>query len=240
MAHSHDTKSISQRLKKHKTQSYLRDWIYGGIDGAVTTFAVVSGVTGGKLSAVVIIILGFANLIADGFSMAASNYLGTKSEQEEYERYKKQEELEVEECPEGEIEEIRQIFKNEGYSGKDLASIVKLTAKNKRHWINLMLHEEFGLPKNIRSPIKSALTTFWAFIVCGLVPLLSYLFPVPKPFLWSMLLTAVVFFAIGSIKSRWTAKPWWRSGLSTLIIGVIVAALAYFVGLGLHNLVVQS
>jgi len=66
--------------------SYVRDWIYGGIDGTVTTFAVVAGVAGSHLATIVIIILGVANLIADGFSMAAGNYLGTKSEHEEFER----------------------------------------------------------------------------------------------------------------------------------------------------------
>lgn len=73
-------------MKKHKSeQSYLRDWIYGGVDGVVTTFAVVAGVAGGRLSTFVVLILGFANLIADGFSMAVSNYLGTKSELERME-----------------------------------------------------------------------------------------------------------------------------------------------------------
>lgn len=72
-------------------QIYLRDFIYGGIDGAITTFAVVSGVKGGQLSPVVILILGFANLIADGFSMAVSNYLGTRAEIEQKYFFKKTE-----------------------------------------------------------------------------------------------------------------------------------------------------
>ena len=58
---------------------YLSDFVYGGIDGAVTTFAVVAGVAGAGLDSAVVLILGFVNLFADGFSMATSNYLSTKS-----------------------------------------------------------------------------------------------------------------------------------------------------------------
>lgn len=76
----HQPEAIKRRLEEGNTQSYLADSVLGGIDGCVTTFAVVAGAVGGELSGVVIIVLGFSNLLADGFSMAASNYLGTKSE----------------------------------------------------------------------------------------------------------------------------------------------------------------
>ena len=77
--HDHSIEGIKLRLSS-TNHNYIRDWIYGGIDGAVTTFAVVSGVAGAELSPLIVLILGFANLIADGFSMAASNYLGTRAE----------------------------------------------------------------------------------------------------------------------------------------------------------------
>ena len=64
---------------KRDERKYLPEFIYGGIDGAVTTFAVVTGAIGASLSASIILILGLANLVADGFSMAISNYLSTKS-----------------------------------------------------------------------------------------------------------------------------------------------------------------
>src|SRR5256885_14766091 len=80
LEHDHSPEAIRKRLADGPRHNYLRDWIYGGIDGSVTTFAVVTGVTGSGLSTLVILIMGFANLVADGFSMAASNYLGTKAE----------------------------------------------------------------------------------------------------------------------------------------------------------------
>ena len=84
IVHDHSTEAIRERLESGNEASYLRDWIYGGIDGAVTTFAIVSGVIGADLSTKVILILGAANIVADGFSMAASNYTGTKAENEEF------------------------------------------------------------------------------------------------------------------------------------------------------------
>lgn len=74
-------KAVSKHVG-HVEYRYLPEFVYGGIDGAITTFAVVSGVVGAGLGSAIVLILGFANLFADGFSMAVSNYLSTKSEQE--------------------------------------------------------------------------------------------------------------------------------------------------------------
>jgi len=83
LEHEHTIEAIRERILSVR-HSYLRDWIYGGIDGTITTFAIVSGVAGAGLSPVVVLILGFANLFADGFSMAASNFLGTRAEHDDY------------------------------------------------------------------------------------------------------------------------------------------------------------
>ena len=97
---------------------YLPDFVYGGIDGSVTTFAIVAGVTGASLSPTIVLILGFANLFADGFSMAISNYLSTKSRKEYAEKIRKSEEHSVINIPEEETQEIREIFSEKGFSGK--------------------------------------------------------------------------------------------------------------------------
>ena len=89
MEHEHSAEAIKKRLALGPHHNYLRDWIYGGIDGSVTTFAVVSGVSGARLAPWIILVMGFANLFADGFSMAASNFLGTRAEHEDLERLKR-------------------------------------------------------------------------------------------------------------------------------------------------------
>ena len=239
MEHEHTIEAIDARLSAGPGHNYLRDWIYGGIDGAVTTFAVVTGVIGAGLSPVVIVILGFANLIADGFSMAASNFLGTKAEHDDIRRLEAIEQRHIEFAPEGEREEVRQIFARKGFTGADLDRVVELITSDRDRWVKTMLTDEYGLPHSARSPWLAAVSTFSAFVVCGLVPLVPFLAGVNEAPRLSFIATAAVFFAIGSVKSRWSTTAWWRSGLSTLIVGTAAASLAYAVGVGLQHLVQQ-
>ena len=234
--HEHSPEAIKERLAAGPRHSYLRDWIYGGIDGAVTTFAVVAGVVGAELSPKIILIIGLANILADGFSMAASNYLGTKSEQDEIERLVAIENRHIEKFPEGEREEVRQIFKEKGFEGEDLSRVVELITADKERWVRTMLTEEYGMPQEVRSAWLAAFSTFSAFLICGLAPLVPYLVGAGRAFALSAVLTGVVFFAIGSVKSKWSITPWWRSGISTLFVGAAAAALAYAVGVFLEGL----
>jgi VIT1/CCC1 family predicted Fe2+/Mn2+ transporter len=236
LEHGHTLAEITERLARGPRHNYLRDWIYGGIDGAVTTFAVVSGVVGAQLSPTIILVMGFANLAADGFSMAASNYLGTKAEREDFEHLAAVERRHIEVVPEGEREEVRQIFRGKGFGGEELERVVALITADRPRWVRTMLTEEYGLPAEIRSPRRAALSTFSAFCLCGLAPLLPYLFGARQAFLLSTLLTGVVFFVIGSAKSRWSTASWWSSGLSTLVVGALAASLAYVVGALLRSL----
>lgn len=235
MEHEHTEEAIRERLSSGPRQTYLRDWVYGGIDGAVTTFAVVSGVAGARLSSGIILILGAANLIADGFSMASSNYLGTKAELEDYQRLEKIENHHIDTVPDGEREEVRQIFIEKGFEGEDLERVVGLITSDRRRWVDTMLMEEYGLPRAVRSPWLAATCTFMAFLGCGLSPLLPFLFGLPNAFVFSAILTGGVFFAIGSAKSKWSTATWFRSGISTLLVGSIAAGLAYLVGVLLRG-----
>jgi len=236
MEHEHSVEAIRERLAAGPAHNYLRDWIYGGIDGAVTTFAVVSGVAGAQLSPWIILALGFANLFADGFSMAASNFLGTKAEQEDFRRLEVIENRHIDLAPEGEREEVRQIFQSKGFAGQDLERIVELVTADRPRWVSTMLTEEYGLPREIRSSWIAAISTFSAFLICGLVPLLPFLFKVSHSFEVSLAMTGVVFIIIGSAKSKWSTVSWWQSGLTTFLVGAIAAALAYGTGVLLKNL----
>jgi VIT1/CCC1 family predicted Fe2+/Mn2+ transporter len=242
MHHDHSTHSIRARLEEGSEASYLRDWIYGGIDGAVTTFAIVFGVIGANLGTGVILVLGAANIVADGFSMAASNYTGTKAENDEFERVRAHEEHQIVHDPEGEIREIREIYRAKGFEGADLDRAVEIITADEKLWVDTMLTEEYGLPMHERSARKAAGGTFIAFMLCGLVPLAPYFF---TPWLlargpatiWASVLTALTFFAIGSLKSRWSLTSWWKSGFETLAIGMGAAVLAYVIGFWLRSFV---
>jgi len=236
MEHEHTIEAIGERLSAGPRHNYLRDWIYGGIDGSVTTFAVVTGVVGAQLSPIIIVIMGFANLLADGFSMAASNFLGTKAEHDDMQRLEAIEHRHIELAPEGEREEVRQIFARKGFAGADLDRVVELITADRQRWVQTMLTDEYGLPQQARSPWLAALSTFSAFLICGLAPLLPFLLGMKSAIVFSTVLTGAVFFLIGSVKSRWSSASWWRSGLSTLMVGGIAAALAYVVGVLLKSL----
>lgn len=215
--------------------NYLRDWVYGGIDGAVTTFAVVAGVAGAALSTDVILILGFANLVADGFSMAAGNFSSSRTEAEQYDRLLHQVGRHIAADPEHERAALRRFYEAKGFSGEALDSLVATISANDEGWARTMMVEEFGLAPIVRSPWLAAGNTYAAFLVCGLVPLLPYL--VGLGFAASAVVTGLVFFAIGSLRSRWTDSTWWRSGLVTFGVGGIAAIIAYVIGYGLRLLV---
>jgi VIT1/CCC1 family predicted Fe2+/Mn2+ transporter len=230
LEHGHTPSEIAQRLHHGPRVSYLRDLVYGGIDGTVTTYAIMAGVVGASLSSGVVVILGIANLLADGFSMAAANYTGTRAEHDEYEKLRHMEERHIALAPEGEREEIRQIFKAKGFDGEGLESAVNVITKYRKRWIDTMMAEEHGMPAVIRSPLKAAIMTFVAFVVCGAVPLVPYALMLPDPEVPSAVMAGATFFGIGSFRSYWSPTPWWRAGLETLGIGMLAAGVAYLVG----------
>lgn len=230
LEHDHTPESIRLRLAAGPSSSYLRDWIYGGMDGAVTTFAIVSGVEGAALSPRVVVILGLANLLADGFSMAAGNYSGTRAEQEERDHLRRVEQKHIALEPEGEREEIRQIYALKGLEGDDLERVVTAITADRERWVETMLSEEYGLPTGVRSPLWAAWNTFSAFVICGAVPILPFVLGLADAFLVSTVTTGFVFFLIGCFRSRWSLSSWWQAGCSTFALGGSAAALSWGVG----------
>lgn len=235
LEHNHTVEEIRQRLDRDPQGSYLRDWIYGGIDGTVTTFAVVAGVVGADLPGTVVLVLGLANLVADGFAMGAGNYSGTKAELDDYGRLLAIERKHIALIPSGEREEIRQIFSRKGFSGPELERIVDVITADEDRWAKTMAVEEYGLAPATRSPMLAALSTSAAFLLCGLVPLVSYL--IAYSLAACVVATGLVFFAIGALKSRWSLASWARSGLETLLIGMSAAGLSFCIGFGLKTIV---
>lgn len=227
----HLPEAVQQRLAISPKRQNISDAVLGGIDGCITTFAVVSGSVGAGFPSSVAVILGFSNLFADGFSMAISNYESSKAEQEYFESIKKTEQRHIEEIPEGEREEIRQIFSAKGFSGALLEDVVNTITADKKIWLELMLAEEHGLSKNSPTPAISAAVTLLAFVGVGAIPLTPYILPalaMNQQFLVSTFLAGTMFFLIGMLKSIALAKPAFLAGMSTLLTGGAAAGLAYF------------
>jgi vacuolar iron transporter family protein len=229
----HHPDAIRKRLLMPNRPSVLADAILGGVDGCITTFAVVAGSMGAGFDNIVVVVLGGANLLADGFSMAVSNYLGTKSEREQVDKAVKQEMIHIEEVPDGEREEIRQIFQRKGFEGDTLEKIVEVITTNRKLWIETMLREELGLQVEGQHPVRAALSTFFAFVFVGFFPLIPFLFlgiHSSFQFVLSSGLTAAAFFGIGFGKGMILHQSPWKAGFLTLATGGGAALLAYWMG----------
>lgn len=237
----HTPEAIRARLEQGPQSNYLRDLVYGAIDGVVTTFAVVSGVAGAGLDTAIVLIMGLANLVADGFSMATANYLGVRSELQRRDKLKRVEEEHIRTYPDGEVEEIRQIFRQKGFDGEELERIVEVMTSDRGRWIETMLAEEHGLPAQTPSPLRAAAATFAAFVVAGSAPLAPFLWSYWGPiagdvYAWSAGLTAAAFLFVGALKAGFVSQSPWRSALETLGVGGAAAALAFVVGVLLQGL----
>ncbi|MDP3970857.1 MAG: VIT1/CCC1 transporter family protein [bacterium] len=221
---------------------WISDFVYGGIDGSVTTFAVVAGVQGAQLSTAIILILGFANLFADGFSMAIGKYSSDKAELERIKKIKRLEYESIKGKPAEERQEIKDILAGSGFSGDCLDCATKVITKDKKIWVDMMMKYEFNVADETIYPVKSSLTTFFAFNIIGIIPLLSYLFKPLLPFgdnsifVLTIVFTLFALFIVGAVKSRFSDQKWWLSGLETLIIGGVAASLAYLIGFLLKGL----
>ncbi|SMO51717.1 VIT1/CCC1 transporter family protein [Fodinibius sediminis] len=225
-----------------RNQKYLAEFVYGGIDGSVTTFAVVAGSAGADLAPAIIIILGFANLIADGFSMSVGSYLSNKSELENFRKHERREHWEVENMPEQETEEVRNIFREKGFEGPLLEKVVTVITNDKERWVDVMMKEELAMMKRSKSPLAMGIVTFISFIIVGLVPLLIYILdyvtsaPLNHLFTSSIILTSLSFVGIGFLKSIVTQTSKLKSIGETLLLGTIAAVLAYYTGHFLEKL----
>ena len=235
-AAEHTPEAIKRRLSSGVSQDYLKDSVYGAIDGAVTTFAVVSSVAGAGLGSGIVIIMGLANLLADGFSMASGNFLGTRAENQAADKAKREEELEIDLHPEGEREEVRQIFARKGFEGETLEKVVEVITADKSRWVKIMLQEEHGIGPDRPRALRAAIATFVAFLVIGAIPLVAYFVNliqpglIERPFPVACILTAISFAIIGSLKARVVAQNQIKGILETLAVGALASGLAYGIG----------
>ena len=228
--HGHTPGEVAARIDAPPGRGVLGDVVYGAIDGSVTTFAIVAGVAGAGLSPFIVLALGFANVIADGFSMAVGNYSATKAQADNLARIREIENRHIDRYPDGEKLEVREILRRKGLKGKVLDAATDAIVADREAWIALMVEGEYGLGEIDPRPVRAALATFAAFLAAGLVPLLPFIVLGGEAFHISAVVTLIVFFGIGALKSFWSLAPWWRAGVETLLIGGVAAGLAYGVG----------
>ncbi|WOX04142.1 VIT1/CCC1 transporter family protein [Microbulbifer pacificus] len=233
LLHEHRPENIAQRLGQPPRPERMSDLVLGAIDGCITTFAIVSGAFGAGFSPLVVLVMGVANLLADGVSMAVSNYEAVNAQQRFAEHARRTEEQHIRLVPEGEREEIRQIFAGKGFSGENLEHIVDTVTADRTLWVDTMLSEEYGLSLIDPNPLASAWWTFVAFVLVGLIPLLPFFFNgenFTQKFAISTALAGLVFFSIGLLKGWVFQSSLLRAGLGTFLLGSTAAGIAFAVG----------
>ena len=224
-----------------KLEPYLSEFVYGGMDGCVTTFAVVAGAVGASLDSAIIIILGFANLLADGFAMSVGAYLSTKTEKEQYDKHRQITDKSVEEVHEVEKQHIRKIYAEKGFEGELLNQVVEVITGEKERWVDVKMKEGLKMSRQQKSPLLIGGITYASFILIGLIPLLIFVIDYMNPvghdlFLISSVLTAGGFLFIGWLKAYVNQTRILKGITETLGLGAIAALVAYYVGAFLEHL----
>jgi DNA damage-binding protein 1 len=224
---AHDSVSVKSN-EKHLEISFcglfdgdhLKSIVYGGLDGIITTFAVVAGASGGGLGTNVILILGFSNIFADALSMGMGDALSTKAENEHILNERRREAWELENYKDGEVKEMVDIYEEKGMKRMHAEVMLRIMAKYHDIFLdNMMLHElGMQVPDEDENPWKAGLVTFCSFVFFGLFPLLGYCIfaqynlDLVTLFSISCVLSAIMLFVLGVCKSRFTGQKWWASG----------------------------
>lgn len=233
---AHQIGRTQAREQRREPPEHLRDAVFGAVDGTVTTFAVVAGAVGAGLGGAVVVILGLANLIADGFSMGVSSYLASRADIHHDELKREEARLAISTEPDLEREELKQVYIDRGIDPAAAAVIVQEITKDRETWVDTIVRERSGPVDDISKARTGGLITFLAFLAAGAVPLIVFILDaLGASFGWdlfvlSSIATGITFFTIGVLKARVVERRWWVDGLETLALGGSAAAIAYIVG----------
>lgn len=229
--------------EEHRTtpfSAHLREIVYGGHDGIITTFAVVAGFTGAQsdpqslsIPIATVLLFGLANLLADGLSMSLGSFLSLRANQDVYQRTKMKERHEIIHDPENEFAETIEILKRRKFSDADAHNIASLYRKNPSYWTEFMMNDELHMPNpEHEKPVAVAVVTLFSFLVFGSIPLLPYMFLPHSYYLFyvSVVCTAGALLLLGILRATVSNRHPVRGMLETLLLGGLAATVAYAIG----------
>lgn len=231
------------RAKDHNVtpaQEFLKQIVYGGNDGIVTTFAIVAGFAGasaentGTIGALAVLVFGLANLFADGVSMGLGEFLSGRSQRDLYRSRRRMELEELATDPARERLELQQMLRERGVAGKDADDIADILMRNHGFAADLMMAYEFEMsdPRST-NPAADGWSTFLAFITLGFIPLLPYLLGMDpaRALPVSVAATSAALFGLGVLRWRVTGESAARSIGETIAVGGLCALVAFIVGM---------
>lgn len=246
MAHLAKAHEARESMHNKKAGEIVSSIVFGGLDGIVTTFAVLVAAAANQLIISLLLILTFANLVGDAVGMAVGDWLSTLAEEGVERRERERERKEYEQFPEEERLEMELIYQEMGMSVQDSRDLVDLLSENTEAFLKIMCIYELGImeEEDVSSAWKDGLTTFVSFMICGSIPMLAYVFcftysspaTLDKLFWISIGLFCVTLLALGAVKGIITNSRWWLSALLTLIQGAITTVAAYFISYGFEQI----
>lgn len=226
--------------KKTTLSEYLREIVYGGNDGIVTTFAVVAGFAGAQTNPtsspvpiLSVLLFGLANLLADGISMGLGSFLSLRADKDVYKTNKSKEHHEIIHDPDNEFSETVEILMRKKFSKTDALTIARLYRLNPSYWLEFMMKDELEMhDPEAEHPVFVALATFVSFLLFGAIPLLPYITPLPKEYLFqaSLFSTLAALLLLGILRGIVSQQKSVRAIMETLLVGGISASVAYTVG----------
>lgn len=222
---------------------YFKEVIYGGMDGIVTTFAVVAGFAGAALSSeqttqlsfFIVLLFGLANLFADASSMALGNFLSVRSEKDIYNMIRGREQQNLQTNPDSERTQTISILEQKGFTNEDAKTLAGIYRHNKEYWLDFMMHhkQELSDPRG-ENEIYTGLATFVSFIIFGAIPLLPFILQnngdATTAFIYSSVGTFAALVILGLLKWRVIGERLTASLFEVVLIGGTAALIAYFVG----------
>lgn len=247
MLRSRRYKKIENHIQRTHTLSalsiYLKEVMYGAVDGIITTFAIVAGFSGAalsnetttQLSFMVVLLFGFANLFGDGVSMGLGNFLAVRSEQGLYRSIWKREQDASEENGGAEARETKISLIHKGFSEEDAEILTNIYRKNERYWVDFIVNNELKIanPMN-ESALYTGVATFSAFVFFGLIPLIPFMVMGGSDskvvFLSSGLSALAALVLLGILKWRIVKTHLLRSVFEVVIVGTIAASVSFFIG----------
>lgn len=238
---------LAEEHNGHTISHHLKEFIYGGSDGIVTTFAVVAGFSGANigqgtlnLSMMSVLLFGLANLFADGAAMGLGSLLSMRSHKKLFQNAFEKELEETKKSYDFEILETEHIFEEQGYSESDAKQLSKLIANNPRFWSEFMVMYEIGIsnPEN-ENEYLNGIATFVSFLFFGFIPLIPYFFKASQNvlFLYSTFATFLSLCLLGFLRSYLAKEKLVPAIAEVLFVGVVSSSLAYIVGYLFKNLV---
>lgn len=240
LSHDNLKKHLSEEHQISPMQTYLKEIVYGGTDGIVTTFAVVAGFAGAQAggsiaaySIITVLLFGLANLFADGASMGLGNFLSLRAEKDVYKAAQEKELYEIRTHPKSEMTETVSILIDKGFTQTDAETITTLYSKNESYWLRFMMNDELEMPNPEKeNPFLTGFATFGAFVAFGFIPLIPYILFQSKAniFIISCVSAFLALVLLGLLRWRVTKESLIRSTSEIVLIGSVAASIAYIVG----------